>query len=59
MDQGTTITDTTSTGKQQQIEITPVSSTGSESGPKKTKQQPSSTQKLTADGRAALPLQYA
>jgi hypothetical protein len=57
MDQGTTITDTTSTGKQQ-IEITPVSSTG-ESGPKKTKQQPSSTQKLTADGRAALPLQYA
>ena len=58
MDQGTTTTDTTSTGKQQQIEITPVSSTG-ESGPKKTKQQPSSTQKLTADGRAALPLQYA
>ena len=55
MDQGTT-TDTTSTGKQQ-IEITPVSSTG-ESG-KKPKQQPSSTQKLTADGRAALPLQYA
>ena len=51
MDQGTT-TDTTSTGKQQ-IEITT-----SESG-KKPKQQSSSTQKLTADGRAALPLQYA
>ena len=56
MDQGTT-TDTTSTGKQQ-IEITPVSSTTGESG-KKPKQQPSSTQKLTADGRVALPLQYA
>jgi hypothetical protein len=59
MDQGTTTDTTLSTGKQQPIEITPVSSTGSESG-KKTKQQPSnSTQKLTADGRAALPLQYA
>ena len=53
MDEASATTDPASTGKQE-VEITPVSSGESA---KKTK-EPSSTQKLTADGRGGLPLQY-
>ena len=57
INEASTTTDTTSTGKQE-VEITPVSS--SESAKKTKEPSSSSTQKLTADGcgSSGLPLQY-